>query len=124
MGILPKMFPRSEDERRVRVERSLIQQEAQIGGQLFGPIPKGHRRQFFCLDRYTWVWYEEWVDKNGQHQSITTHYEMHPSGVLKTHNGGVNYYRLSFEETRNLYRSVQLYQKRVGTKYQRALAAV
>jgi hypothetical protein len=31
-------------------KRELIRAEAEIGGQLFGPIPKGHRRQFFCFD--------------------------------------------------------------------------
>ena len=41
-------------------ERELIQLESEIGAQLFGEIPKGHRREFFCLDEKTWIWYEEW----------------------------------------------------------------
>ena len=31
-------------------ERDLINLEAEIGAELFGPIPKGHGRKFFNVD--------------------------------------------------------------------------
>lgn len=120
MNLLPRILPRTDDERRVAVERSLIQREAQIGGELFGPIPKGRRREFFCLDEHTWVWHEEWTDKNGQRQTVTTRYDVRPNGVLKLQNGKV-YQRLSKEEARNLYRTTELYRERVTAEYQRML---
>ena len=39
-------------------ERELLQLESEIGSQLFGDIPKGHRRSFFNLDETTWIWHE------------------------------------------------------------------
>ena len=47
-------------------ERELITLESEIGSQLFGPIPEGHRREFFCLDEKTWIWHEEWLDEIGR----------------------------------------------------------
>ena len=41
-------------------ERDLIRLESEIGAQLFGPLPKGRRREFFCLDASTWIWHEEY----------------------------------------------------------------
>ena len=70
-------------------ERELIELEAEIGGALFGPIPHGHRREFFCLDEHTWVWHEEWVDANKQRQVTSTRYEIHTNGVLKAQDGKV-----------------------------------
>ncbi len=120
MPLLPKIFPRNEEERRAAFERSLIRREAKLGGELFGPIPKGHRREFFCLDEHTWVWYEEWTDQNGQRQSTTTRYEVRPNGVLKLQNGHT-YQRLSREEARNLYLTTELYRQRVGAEYEHML---
>ena len=41
-------------------ERELLALESEIGSELFGEVPKGHRREFFCLDEKTWMWHEEW----------------------------------------------------------------
>ncbi len=43
-------------------ERDLIRMESAIGAKIFGPVAKGHRREFFCLDETAWIWFEEWVD--------------------------------------------------------------
>lgn len=123
MPLLPRIFPRTTEDRRAAYERSLIQAEAKLGGKLFGPIPKGHRREFFCLDEHTWVWYEEWTDQNGQRQSSTTRYEVRPDGVLKLQNGQV-YQRLTREEARNLYLTAELYSQKIGAQYQRMLQRV
>ena len=121
MRLLPKIFPRSEAERQAEIERSLIREEAKIGGELFGPIPAGHRREFFCLDEHTWVWHEEWLS-NGQRQIVTTRYDVRPSGVLKLQ-GGKSYQRLSKQEAINLCRATELYGQRVTAEYQRLLQA-
>lgn len=91
--------------------RNLIRKEAAIGGQLFGPVPKGHARQFFCLDENTWVWHEEWIDMNGQRQIRTTSYAIRPSGVIKMQNG--SYQAISPHEARNLRDAIRLYYVRV-----------
>lgn len=120
---LSRVFPglsQDDAERRwAEFERSLIKFESEIGGKLFGPIPKGHHRRFFCLDRHTWIWHEEWQEK-GQTRIVTTRYDVRPGGILKSQNGQANQ-RLSPEEAANFYRAVHLYQQRVDAEYQRIL---
>ena len=115
-------MPQTDEQRALRVERSLIRIETKIGSQLFGEIPKGHRREFFCLDRNTWVWHEEWTDKAGKKQVITTKYNVSPRGILKSQND-LAYQSLSDQEARNFYQTTQLYGKRVAAEYSRLLRA-
>ncbi|MEK7599730.1 MAG: hypothetical protein AAB462_01715 [Patescibacteria group bacterium] len=122
MSILPKILPRSEEERYAERERALLRREAKLGGQLFGPVPKGHRREFFCLDARTWIWHEE-SHINGEHKVISTRYEFRPNGVIKLQDGHP-YQALSKQEARNLYRATQLYEQVVSADYQRLLQAV
>ncbi len=91
--------------------RNLIRREAQIGGTVFGPVPTGTRREFFCLDEHTWVWHEEWTDAHGQLHVRTTRYDVRPDGVLKSQNG--MYQSLSDDEAQRLRKAVQLYYERV-----------
>lgn len=116
-NLLPKIFPRSDAEKRADYERQLIRAEAKIGGKLFGPIPDGHKRQFFCLDEHTWVWYEEWVDQKGKHHHVTTRYHVSPHGVIKSQDGQANQ-RLGRAEARNLYKAAELYYRHISTAYQ------
>ena len=108
--MLSGMLTQREEKRRSELYRNLIRHEAKIGGQLFGPVPKGHRREFFCLDRSTWVWHEEWLDSSNQRQSRTTRYDIRPTGILKAQ-GGTNYQQVSPQEARHLYEAVKLYQQ-------------
>lgn len=94
-------------------ERELIELEAEIGGKLFGPIPAGHRREFFCLDEHTWVWHEEWINDKGQRKVISTRYEIHPNGVLKAQDGKI-YKFLEGQELRNLTLAIRLYYEAVA----------
>lgn len=89
-------------------ERQLIELESEIGKQLFGPIPAGHQRDFFCLDEKTWVWHEEWRDADNKVQMSTTRYEIQPGGILKVQPGRVYKY-LEGEELANLSMAVRLY---------------
>lgn len=93
-------------------ERELIQLESEIGSQLFGPIPKGHRREFFNLDPQTWIWYEESLDANGKTQTATTRYELQDKGILKVQEGA-RYTFLDGQELKNFTLAVQLYYERV-----------
>jgi hypothetical protein len=120
INLLPKLLPRTDEQREADFDRQLIRAEAKIGGKLFGPVPKGHDRQFFCLDEHTWIWHEEWTE-NGQIKAITTRYDVRPSGVIKSQNGQVNQ-RLSLTEARNLYVAIGLYYKHVSAQYERMLA--
>lgn len=114
---LPKVSPSNDDQRRQNAERTLLQMEAKIGGEIFGPLPKDHDRQFFCLDERTWIWHETWKDAKGKDQVITTRYDVRAGGVLKSQDGQT-YQRISRDEARNLYRAVELYQERVMAAYQ------
>ena len=121
MSLLPKIYPRDPAQKAAAIERELITIEAEIGGQLFGPVPKGHRRQFFCLDPHTWVWHEVWREGR-QQKAVTTRYEIRPDGILKLQDGRP-YQRLSGEETDNLVRAAELYVKRVDAAYNKMLQA-
>lgn len=121
--LLSNHFKHKREERRAQIYSALIHHEAKIGGELFGPIPKGHRREFFLLDVHTWVWHEEWKDEAGQWQAVTTRYDVRPGGILKSQ-GGQAYKRLSKQELTNLYRAVSLYQQRIGGEQQRMLQAI
>jgi hypothetical protein len=104
----------NEEERQAKLYSKLIRHEAKIGGTLFGPVPAGGNREFFCLDERTWVWHEEWKDpKSGERKHRTTRYDVRPSGIVKMQNGQ-NYQHVSVEEAQHLYDAAQQYQQRVG----------
>lgn len=120
MSWLASLFRPQDDMRRANFYKALIHHEAKIGGDLFGPIPTGNRREFFCLDEHTWVWHEEWTDKNGQRQYLMTRYDVRPNGVVKSQ-GHNSYQALTDEELRNFYRAVRLYGQKIGSEYGRLL---
>lgn len=115
-----KSIMQSSDQRRANDYRRLLQEEAKIGGSLFGPVAEGGRREFFCLDANTWIWHEEWQDEQGKLQSVTTRYDVRPSGVIKAQDGQP-YRELSEQEARNFYQAAKLYNKRVLTELYAAL---
>lgn len=119
MHLLPN-FKQKQEQRRAEMYRALIHHEAKIGGELFGPIPKGNRREFFCLDRHTWVWHEEWTDAHGQRQFMMTRYDIRPGGVVKSQ-GNSSYQALTREELKNFYIAVRLYSQKIGAEYNKML---
>lgn len=102
-----------QHERQAELYRNLIRHEARIGGELFGPIPKGGRREFFCLDERTWVWHEEWTDKHGELRTRTTRYDIRPHGIMKAQEGQP-YQMVSLEEAHNLDQAALIYEQRVN----------
>ncbi|MCA9347657.1 hypothetical protein KC930_03720 [Candidatus Saccharibacteria bacterium] len=92
--------------------RSLMRQEAVMGGQLFGPVPADRRREFFCLDKNTWIWHEEWTDAStGERKARTTRYDVRPSGILKAQSNGT-YHKVSADEAKNLVTAAKIYIQR------------
>lgn len=105
--------PRQTPPRRTYTERDLLRMESAIGRDLFGPVPEGHQREFFCLDTRTWIWYEHWVDpKTQQPQELTTRYEVHTNGIIKIQEGQP-YKVLEGQELKNLEAAVRIYHQRV-----------
>jgi hypothetical protein len=92
----------------------LIRREARLGGTIFGPIPKGHDRQFFCLDEYTWIWHESWM-KGRERVSITTRYEVRGDQVFKTQQNQPMRL-LTGVELDNLARATEIYDQLISTK--------
>jgi hypothetical protein len=121
-SFLASLKTQKEEQRRAEIQKSLLHYEARLGGELFGPIPEGRRREFFCLDKHTWVWHEEWNDDSGQRKSVTTRYDVRPNEVLKSQ-GTNSYQRLMGLEARNFYNAADLYEQRVTSELQRLLQA-
>jgi hypothetical protein len=104
-----------DDERHARQYREKLRQAAKMGGQLFGPVPEGVRREFFCLNKDTWVWHEEWLDAKGERHVVTTRYDIRPNGVLKAQDGQP-YRFIEKEEARRLYKAARMYNYLVHTQ--------
>ena len=100
-----------EGEKKSEMYRKLVRAEAQIGASVFGKVPTGHKREFFCLDEHSWVWHEEWIDHSGNRQQMTTRYDVRPNGIFKVQNG--LYRSVSKSEAKRLQQAIHLYQKRV-----------
>lgn len=104
--------PQREEDRIAKLRQGFMRHEAKIGGQLFGPVPAGHRREFFCLDKNTWVWHEEWTDETGNYRIMTTRYDVRPAGILKSQNGN-HYQHVGLDEAQHLYQAAVLYTNRI-----------
>jgi hypothetical protein len=120
MNFLPKLSARDNAQQDTEDYNALLRYAAKIGGQLFGPIPQGRRREFFNLDKHTWVWHEEWIDEDGQRQVVMTQYHIRPDGILKSQ-GDQTYRRISHAELHNLYQAVELYGEAVPAALERLL---
>lgn len=105
-------LPRVKPQPRMYTERDLLGMESKIGAELFGPVPVGGRREFFCLDENNWMWYEEWRDQSGKPQSSTIRYELHENGVVKVQEGA-RYSYLEGAELENFLQATKLYHDRV-----------
>ena len=99
-------------DKQAAIYRDLIHKEAEIGGRLFGPIPEGHRREFFCLDEHTWVWHEEWLEGNGEYRVRTTRYDVRPDGILKAQDGQ-HYQHVLADEAHRLYEAAKIYNEKI-----------
>ena len=86
----------------------MINAESRLGSLLFGPIPSGHRREFFHDQKNIWIWHEDWVDANLQERQMTVRYEVRPAGVYKKIAAG-KYFRLEGDELENFRKATHAY---------------
>ena len=93
----------------------LINAESALGRTLFGPIPVGHRREFFKHKENTWIWYESWINEAGIEENITIRYEVRPAGVYKK-TPGKGYVKIEGEELKNFRDAANRYLELVKTK--------
>lgn len=95
-------------------ERQLITLESEIGGKLFGKIPRDvKRREFFNLDPRTWIWYEEYRDNDGKDATRTIRYEIHDEGIFKVKEGA-KYSYIDGEELEHFVLATKLYYEEVA----------
>lgn len=116
MPLLQKLLKSTKAQRQIDREAelysNLIRREARIGGEIFGPVKKGGRREFFCLDEHTWIWHEEWIDEKAQRRIKTTRYDVRPNGILKAQDGQA-YQHVSLAEAERLLQAAGVYEQRI-----------
>lgn len=120
--LLSVIMPVDVQTRNAQIYRNIIRDCARIGGGVFGAVPAGNRREFFCLDEHTWVWHEEWTDANSVRQARTTRYDVRPHGIFKAQDGQP-YQPVSYEEAERLYMAASRYQQKVHEKFDPLLSA-
>lgn len=118
MKLLNSIMKSSAEQRYANANRSLLHYLAWRGGKVFGEIPKGIRREFFCLDPNTWVWHEEWTDQQGKHHAVTTRYDIRQNVILKSQ-GTNSYQPLSAQEEKNFLVAAKQYIASSRTELQR-----
>ena len=84
-------------------ERVLINAESEYGRTLFGEIRPGHSREFFCLEKNIWIWYED---------GRMIRYEVRSDGVYKKVDAGL-YRKINGSELMNFRAAVKAYTKLV-----------
>lgn len=106
---MSKSAPRAQRRRRQQLTRGdLINAESRLGSKIFGPIPAGHRREFFHDQQNIWIWHEAWTDDEGHDRQMTVRYEVRPSGVYKKLSAG-KYVKLEKSELENFRRATHAY---------------
>lgn len=97
-----------------RVTRAdLINAESRLGSQIFGPVPAGHRREFFHDRQNIWIWHEDWTEADRRRQ-LTVRYEVRKTGVYKKISAG-SYFKLQGAELENFRRAAHTYLRVVKT---------
>lgn len=92
----------------------LINAESRLGSTIFGPIPAGHRREFFHDKANVWIWHESWQDLDASERQITVRYEIRPNGIYKKFAAG-KYIKLKGAELTNFRKAAHAYLQVVKT---------
>lgn len=121
--LLKSVMRQSDEKRRTVARQAVLRHLARLGGQVFGPVAAGARREFFCLDRHTWVWHEEWTDETGRRHAMTTRYDIRPNGVIMKSQGPHSYQRLTPSEERNFRAAAEEYYQQASHELHRLAAA-
>ena len=86
----------------------LINAESRLGSTIFGPVPQGHRREFFHDRENVWIWHEDWQDENQHPCQFTVRYEVRNSGIYKKVATG-KYLKLEGDELINFRKATYSY---------------
>lgn len=86
----------------------LINAESKLGSTIFGPIPAGHRREFFHDRNNIWIWHEDWYDGQNNSHQMTVRYEVRTTGIYKKVTAG-KYIKLEGDELENFRRATHAY---------------
>lgn len=121
--LFPSTLAKNATLKRAEVYREAIREEAKVGGSVFGHVPAGVRREFFCLDEHTWVWHEEWKDAKGKQRVMTTRYDIRPHGVFKAQDGQP-YRPVSREEAKRFLVAMKKYNALIDTELAPYLTSV
>lgn len=104
-GAAPAITRRSH----VRLTRAdLLNAESKLGSTIFGPIPEGHRREFFHDRNNIWIWHEDWYDGQRNPHQMTVRYEVRTSGIYKKVSTG-KYFKLEGDELENFRKATHAY---------------
>ncbi len=96
-------------------EADLINAESRLGASLFGPIPAGHRREFFRYRHNIWIYHENWRDQKNKRKETTITYSVRENGVYKCPLGG-EYVKIKGEELKNFKKATRAYLKLVKSQ--------
>jgi hypothetical protein len=117
MKFLPQPSNLRSNRKQIEAERKLIDYEAKLTQELFGPVPKGHNRKFFCLDVHVWVWHEQWKDNQNKDHNVLTRYVLRKDGgIIKSQNNS-SYRVLDQTETINLIQAIKQYIQIIQDRY-------
>jgi hypothetical protein len=95
-------------------EADLINAESEAAREIFGPVPAGHRREFFHHGKNVWIFHESWPNGD-QTREMTVRYEVRMTGVFKKPLGG-KYKQLSGSELDNFIRATRKYLKLIKVR--------
>ena len=113
--LLKRKRPAANSHNLTRQRRdALLNAESALGRTIFGPIPAGHRREFFEYRKNVWIWYESYVDPAGIMQNMTVRYEVRPNGIFKRP-GNERYRKIEGVELDNFCRATREYLKLIKT---------
>lgn len=103
-------LPRPKRLKKLRrlTRADLINAESRLGSTIFGPVPEGHRREFFHDHDNIWIWHESWTDSKHRLRQTTIRYEARPDGVYKKVSAG-RYIRLTSAELTNFRQATRTY---------------
>ena len=97
----------NRDARRKSVERDLINAESALGRTLFGEVKEGHSREFFCLKKNVWLWYED---------GLMIRYEVRENGVYKQIGKETGYRKVTGVELENFRNATKAYLRLVKSR--------